>query len=107
MTYQIQIKFMNFQRRYLVRIIQLLSFNVVVILLPTAAFAAFHFQLFAFPYAFQFEQGDQHSPSQTSAKQYSSETNQLLSLSPGFNLFSYNIFSFELGVDNHQVRDHR
>ena len=104
MTYQIQIKFMNFQRRYLVRIIQLLSFNVVVILFPTAAFAAFHFH---FHFHFQFEQGDQHSPSQTSAKQYSSETNQLLSLSPGFNLFSYNIFSFELGADNHQVRDHR
>jgi len=66
-------------------------------LFPTAAFAAFHFQLFAFPYAFQFEQGDQHSPSQTSAGQYSSETNQLLSLSPEFNLFSYNIFSFEPG----------
>ena len=88
-------------------LLQLLSFNVVVILFPTAAFVAFQFQLFAFPYEFQFEQGDQHSPSQTSAKQYSSETNQLLSLSPGFNLFSYNIFSSELGADNHQVRDHR
>ena len=32
MTYQVEIKFMNFQRRYLVRIIQLLSFHVVVIL---------------------------------------------------------------------------
>ena len=106
MTYQIQIKFMNFQRRYLVRIMQLLSFNVVVILFPTAAFASFHFQLFAFPYAFQFEQGDQLSPSQTSAGQYSSETNQLLSLSPEFNLFSYNSF-FELGSENHQVHDHR
>ena len=42
-------------------------------LVPATAFAAFHFQLFAFPYAFQFEQGDQHSPSQTCARQYTYE----------------------------------
>ena len=38
MTYQVQIKFMKFQRRYLVRIIQLLSFNVVVILFQRCVF---------------------------------------------------------------------
>ena len=61
------------------------KYNIALIqcrcnLVPAAAFAAFHFQHFAFPYTFQFEQGDQHSPSQTFAGQYTSEKNQLLSL---------------------------
>ena len=43
MTYQVQIKFMNFQRRYLVRILQLLSFNVVVILLQSLRLLPFTF----------------------------------------------------------------
>ena len=43
MTYQVQIKFMNFQRRYLVRIIQLLSFNVVVIFFQPLRFLPFTF----------------------------------------------------------------
>ena len=43
MTYQVQIKFMNFQRRYLVRIIQLLSLNVVVILFQPLRFLPFTF----------------------------------------------------------------
>lgn len=42
-------------------------------------FAVFHFQPSATPYAFQFEQGHQHSLSQTSAGQHSSEKIQLLS----------------------------
>ena len=69
---------MNFQRRYLVRIIQFALIQCRCNLVPAAAFSAFHFKLFAFPRAFQFEQGDQHSPSQTSAGQYSSEKIQLL-----------------------------
>ena len=60
-------------------------------LVPAAAFSAFHFQLFTFPYAFQFKQGDQHSPSQTPAGQYSSGT----------------FFSFQLGAENHRVHNHR
>ena len=60
-------------------------------LVPAAAFSAFHFQLFTFPYAFQFKQGDQHSPSQTPAGQYSSGT----------------FFSFQLGAENHHVHNHR
>ena len=43
MTYQVQIKFMKFQRRYLVRILQLLSFNVVVILFQPLRFLPFTF----------------------------------------------------------------
>ena len=43
MTYQVQIKFMNFQRRYLVRIIQFLSFNIVVILFQPLRFLPFTF----------------------------------------------------------------
>ena len=77
--YQVQIKFMNFQRRYLVKnTIGLIQCHCNLV--PDAEFAAFHFQHYAFPYTFQFEQGDQHSPSQTFAGQYSSEKNQLLSL---------------------------
>ena len=60
-------------------------------LVPAAALSAFHYQLFAFPYAFQFKQGDQPSLSQTSAGQYSSGT----------------FFSFQLGAENHQVHNHR
>ena len=43
MTYQVQIKFMNFQRRYLVRIIQLLSFSVVGILFQPLRLLPFTF----------------------------------------------------------------
>ena len=69
-------------------------------LVPATAFAAFHFQLFAFPYAFQFEQGDRHSPSsQTSAGQYSSEKIQLLSRRLlDLICFGGTFFSFELGL---------
>ena len=60
-------------------------------LVPAAAFSASHFHLFAFPYAFQFKQGDQHCPSQTPAGQYSSGT----------------FFSFQLRAENHHVHNHR
>ena len=43
MTYQVQNKFMNFQRRYLVRIIQLFSFRVVVILFQPLRLLPFAF----------------------------------------------------------------
>ena len=77
-------------------------------LVPAAAFSAFHFQLFAFACAFQFEQGDQHSPSQTSAGQYSSKKIQLLSRRlPDLICFGGTLFSFELWAKNHQVHDHR
>ena len=48
MTYQVQIKFTNFQRRYLVRIIQLLSFNVVVILFQPLRLLPFTFSFSLF-----------------------------------------------------------
>ena len=103
MSYQVQIKFMNFQRRYLVRILQLLSFNVLVIL-----FQPLRLLPFTFPYAFQLEQGDQRSPSQTSAGQYSSEKIQLLSRRLlDLICVGGTLFSFELGAENHQVHDHR
>ena len=78
-------------------------------LVPASTFAGFHFQFFTFPYAFQFEQGDQHSPSsQTSAGHYSSEQIQLLSRRLlDLICFSGTFFSFELGAENHQVHDHR
>ena len=78
-------------------------------LVPAAALAAFHFQIFAFPCAFQFEQGDQHSPpSQTSAGQYSAGKIQLLSRRlPDLICFGGTLFSFELWAKNHQVHDHR
>ena len=108
MTCQVQIKFMNLQRRYLVRIIQFALIQCHCNLVPVAAFAVFHFQLFAFPYAFQFEQGDQHSPPQTSAGQNSSKKIQLLSRRlPDLICFGGTLFPFELWAKNHQGYDHR
>ena len=54
MTYQVQIKFVNFQRRYLVRIIQLLSFNVVVILFQPLRLLPFTFSFSLFFTHFNF-----------------------------------------------------
>ena len=45
----------------------LLSFNVIVILIQPLRLLPFTFSSSLFPYAFQFEQGDQLSPSQTCA----------------------------------------
>ena len=81
---------MNFQRRYLVRIIQSFSINVFESCSSRCVFCL-SLPAFTFPYAFQFKQGDQHSPSQTPAGQYSSGT----------------FFSFQLGAENHHVHNHR
>ena len=48
MAYQVQIKFTNFQRRYLVRIIPLFSFNVVVILFQPLRLLPFTFSFSLF-----------------------------------------------------------
>ena len=48
MSYQVQIKFMNFQRRHLVRILQLLSLNVVVIFFQPLRFLPFTFSFSLF-----------------------------------------------------------
>ena len=81
-------------------------------LVPATTFAAFHIQLFAFPYAFQFEQGDQHSPSQIKLVQDNilMGNSAIVSPSHGLNcviIFRGTFFSFEVGDENHQVYDHR
>ena len=94
---------MIFGQNYTIALIQCRCYLVQV-----TALAAFHFQLFAFLCAFQCEQGDQHSPPQTSAEQYSSQKIQLLSRRlPDLICFGGTLFSFELGAENHQVHDHR
>ena len=104
MTYQVhELSPTTFGENYTIALIQCSCY-----LVPAAVFSTFHVQLFAFPYAFQFEQGDQHSPSQTSAGQYSSQKIQLLSRRL-LDLISFGgtFFLFELGAENHQVHDHR
>ena len=79
--YQVQIKFMNFQRRYLVKNTILLSFYFVVILFQLLNLLPFSFSTLLFLTHFNLTKViNIYSPSQTFAGQYSSEKIQLLSL---------------------------
>ena len=109
MTYQVQIKFMNFQRRYLVRIIQLLSFSVVGILFQPLRLLPFTFSSSLFLTHFNLRkvinivlhklQWDNTVPRKFS---YCSAFSWVFKT-----CFGGTFFSFELGAENHQVHDHR
>ena len=109
MTYQVQIKFMNFQRRYLVRIIQLLSFNVVVIFFQPLRFLPFTFSSSLFLTHFNLSKVinivlHKLQRDKTVARKFS----YCSAFSWIFKIcFGGTFFSFELGAENHQVHDHR
>ena len=99
---------MNFQRRCLVRIIQLLLFNVVVILFQPLRLLPFTFSSSLFLTHFNLSKVIKmvllHKllRDNTVPRKFS-----FCLSSPGFKLFWWNILPFELGAENHQVHDHR